>query len=72
MKKSNDLKYTTLGREPVSIVHYTRPGSSIKRPTQRHFSGKNTPIYKFRVAYGFLVGLFPIQEGRQSLNVSLV
>ena len=24
---------TTLGLEPVSIVHYTRPGSSIKRPT---------------------------------------
>ena len=24
---------TTLGLEPVSIVYYTRPGSSIKRPT---------------------------------------
>ena len=24
---------TTLGPEPVSIVHYTRPGSSIKQPT---------------------------------------
>ena len=24
---------TTLGQEPVSIVHYTRPGSSIKWPT---------------------------------------
>ena len=24
---------TTLGLEPVSIVHYTRPGSSIKQPT---------------------------------------
>ena len=33
-KKRNDLKYTTLGREPVSIIHYTRPRSSIKRPTQ--------------------------------------
>ena len=33
-KNCNDLKITTLGREPVSIVHYTRPGSSIKRPTQ--------------------------------------
>ena len=30
-KKSNDLKYTSLGREPVSIVHYTRPGPSFKR-----------------------------------------
>ena len=25
---------TTLGLEPVSIINYTRPGSSIKRPTQ--------------------------------------
>ena len=25
--------FTTLGMEPVSIVHYTRSGSSIKRPT---------------------------------------
>ena len=25
--------FTTLGLEPVAIVHYTRPGSSIKRPT---------------------------------------
>ena len=25
--------FTTLGLEPVSIVHYSRPGSSIKRPT---------------------------------------
>ena len=25
--------FTTLGLEPVSIIHYTRPGSSIKRPT---------------------------------------
>ena len=33
-KNSNDLKYTTVDLEPVSIVHYTRPGSSIKRPTQ--------------------------------------
>ena len=33
-KKRNDLKYTALGWEPVSIVHYTRPGSSIKQPTQ--------------------------------------
>ena len=24
---------TTLGLEPVSIIHYTRPGSSIKQPT---------------------------------------
>ena len=24
---------TTLGLGPVSIIHYTRPGSSIKRPT---------------------------------------
>ena len=31
--KNNDLKYTALGREPVSIVHYTMPGSSIKRPS---------------------------------------
>ena len=33
-KKSNDLKFTALGREPVSVVYYTRPRSSIKRPTQ--------------------------------------
>ena len=26
-KKRNDLKNTALGREPVSIIHYTRPGS---------------------------------------------
>ena len=25
--------FTTLGLEPVSIIHYTRPGSSIKQPT---------------------------------------
>ena len=24
---------TTLGLEPVSIIHYTRPGSSINQPT---------------------------------------
>ena len=33
-KKRNDLKYTTLGLEPVSIDHYNKAGSSIKRPTQ--------------------------------------
>ena len=33
-KKRNDLKDTTLRWEPVSIIHYTRPGSSIKWPTQ--------------------------------------
>ena len=27
--KNNDLKYTALGREPVSIVHYTMPGCTI-------------------------------------------
>ena len=29
---------TTLGLEPVSIVHYTRPGSSIKRPTPNYLA----------------------------------
>ena len=33
-KKRKNLKYTTEGQEPASIVHYTRPGSSIKQPTQ--------------------------------------
>ena len=33
-KNRNDLKITTLDRKPVSIIHYTRPGSSIKWPTQ--------------------------------------
>ena len=28
------LKCTSLNLDPVSIIHYTRPGSSIKRPTQ--------------------------------------
>ena len=27
LQKNDDLKYTTLGQEPVSIVHYTRPRS---------------------------------------------
>ena len=30
----NNLKSTTLGQEPASIIHYTRPGSSIKQPNQ--------------------------------------
>ena len=53
-KKRNDLKYTTLGWEPVSIVHYTRPGSSIKRPTpnslatQRHV---NWPVVYPKSSY---------------------
>ena len=52
-KERNDLKYTTLGREPVSSIHYTRPGSSIKRPTQnseatiRHV---NWPVLTLTVA----------------------
>ena len=29
---------TTLGLEPVSIVHYTRPGSSIKRPIPNYLA----------------------------------
>ena len=29
---------TTLGLEPVSIVHYTRPGSSIKQPTPNYLA----------------------------------
>ena len=33
-KKRNNLKYAALGQEPVSIILYTRPGSSIKQPTQ--------------------------------------
>ena len=33
-KKRNKLKYTKLSREPVLIVHYTWPGSSIKQNTQ--------------------------------------
>ena len=28
----------TLGLDPVSIVHYTRPGSSIKRPSPNYFA----------------------------------
>ena len=33
-------KSTTLGLEPVSIVHYNRPGSSIKQPTQNLLASK--------------------------------
>ena len=29
---------TILGLEPVSIIHYTRPGSSIKQPTQNYLA----------------------------------
>ena len=31
----NNLKSTTLGQEPASIIHCTRPGSNIKRPNQK-------------------------------------
>ena len=31
-KKRNNLKNTTQDREPVSIIYYTRIGSSIKQP----------------------------------------
>ena len=32
LQKKTNLKYTILGREPESIIHYTRPGYSIKQP----------------------------------------
>ena len=35
-KKRNNLKCTTLGREPVSIIHYTRSQSNIERPTKNY------------------------------------
>ena len=38
---------TTLGLEPLSIAHYTRPGSSIKRPTQNYLAAQrhvNWPV----------------------------
>ena len=31
-------KESTIGQEPVSIIHYTRPGSSIKWPTPNKFA----------------------------------
>ena len=31
--KTNNLKNTTLGQEPVSIIRNTKPGSSFKQPT---------------------------------------
>ena len=33
-KKPSNLKNTTLGEEPVSIIYYTSLGSIIKQPTQ--------------------------------------
>ena len=32
-KNRTNMNITTLGREPVSIIYYTRTGSRIKRPT---------------------------------------
>ena len=32
------FKEFIMGWEPVSIVHYTRPGSSIKRPTPNYLA----------------------------------
>ena len=31
--KTNNLRNTTLGQEPVSIISNTKPGSSFKQPT---------------------------------------
>ena len=48
-KKRNNLKYTTLGREPVSIVHYTRPGSSDPTRTKKLLHVK-WPVFTLKVA----------------------
>ena len=45
---------TTLGLEPVSIVHYTRPGSSIKRPTPNYLATQchvNWPVVYPKSSY---------------------
>ena len=42
-----------IGRETVSIVHYTRPGSSIKQPTQNleaTLCHVNWPVFTLKVA----------------------
>ena len=45
---------TTLGLEPVSIVHYTWPGSSIKRPTPNQLATQchvNWPVVYLQSSY---------------------
>ena len=45
---------TTLGLELVSIVHYTRPGSSIKRPTPNYLATQrpvNWPVVYTKSSY---------------------
>jgi len=43
-----------IGHEPVSIIHYTRLGSSIKGPTQNHEATQchvNWPVVYFESSY---------------------
>ena len=59
--------FTTLGLEPVSIIHYTRPGSSIKRPTPNLLATQchlNWPVVYPKVATKSL-----IQYQRPSLKI---